>query len=100
MKNHGQRMFFFLETAHQVVRHARTERRKNAEREIPGLDARVELLDKKHAGKSYRVKNPLRHADFFLEQKNRDYRRKNRRQILDRHRRSERNMLHRNEKVS
>src|SRR5215213_11195788 len=91
-------MFFFFQTAHEIVSHAGTERRDNAEREIKRRHARIELFDTKHARKSYRVKNPLRQAHFFPEQKNRDNRRKNRRKILNRHRRSERNMLHRDEK--
>ncbi len=97
MQNDRQRMFTRSQGSDQVVSDTRTKCRNNTKREKEKRHAQIELTDQQNAGESQRVENPLGDDNLFLQQKNGDNRRENRRQILNRHRRRERNVLHRDE---
>src|SRR6476661_9139073 len=98
MQNDRERMFLSSQAAYEVVRHTRTKRRDDAECEIEKRYACVEPLDQQHAAERDRVKDPLQPFHALLQNEDRDYARKYRRQILNRHRRRKRNILQRGEK--
>ena len=94
MKHDRQRMLAPAQSSDQIISHARTKRRERSENKEKQRNSRVEPFDKQNAQESQNIAEPLKNFDAFLEQKDGDNRRKNRRQILNRHRRSERNILH------
>src|SRR5688572_22287452 len=91
-------MLLSAKAADQIVRHARTERGNYSDRKIKGGNPRVDPFDQQNASKGDRVKDPLQAADAFTEQKDRDHAGEDRRKILDRHRRSKRDVLERGKK--
>jgi hypothetical protein len=86
-------MLFSAKAADQIVRYTGTKRRRNTKQEINKRNSWVKLLNDQHTCKGNRVKEPLRHLNFFAQDEYGNDSRKNRRQILDRHRRGKRHLL-------